>query len=349
MLAYQPHVTSTLTSGKNINVSSYLRHKKPLWNLFSFVYVLSAYAGGIALLLLSNGWLNVLGTALLSHSLILSAYIAHEFMHGTIFAERKWNAVGGNIALWLNGGCYARFKDLARDHIAHHVNRVDFSAFNLPAFINSLPSPLRHLILVLEWLYFPVISLLLQWRAITAPFSNYQRRDERLRVTLILAVRGLLFSLLGLVSLKSLALYFVAYISMITVLRFMDAFQHTYGVFPVGTPLPKLDYTYEQANTYTTLMSQRYWWLNLLLLNFGYHNAHHEVMKCPWYSLHELDKELSEKQKVHRLTLPQLLVNYHYFRMERIFNGQGQATDEQGNLQLDAFYGAIGVSMLVKF
>jgi hypothetical protein len=44
-----------------------------------------------------------------------------------------------------------------------------------------------------------------------------------------------------------------------------------------------------------------------------------------------------------------LIGNYHRFRVERIFSGQGQAADEQGNLELDTFYGAVGVSMLVKF
>lgn len=343
-------VTST-ASTKDINVSYYLHHKKPLWNAIAFLYIVSGYCGGIALLLLSSGWLNALGVVLLTHSMVLSAYMAHEFMHGTIFTSLKWNSLGGSVMLWLNGGCYARFRDLAQEHIAHHINRVDFSAFNLPIFMNSLPSPIRRIILALEWLYFPAISFILQWRGIVAPFRNSQRRDERLRVTIILLVRGLLFTLLGLASPKALALYFLSFTGMVIVLRLLDAFQHTYEVFPLGTPLPKRDYAYEHANTFTTLFSQRYWWLNMLLLNFGYHNAHHEIMKCPWHSLHELDRELSAGQKAQylTLTLPQLLANFHRFRIDRIFLGQGQAADDQGNVQMDTFYGAVGVSMLIKF
>lgn len=336
-------------STKDLDVSSYLHEKKIVWNVIAILYVLGGYCGAIALLLLPNIWLNAVGVVLLTHSLVLSAYMSHEFMHGTIFTDMKWNAVGGSVMLWLNGGCYAKFKDLAQEHIAHHVNRVDFSAFNLPAFINNRTAPIRGLILALEWLYFPAISFLLQWRGMAAPFWNPQRRDERLRVTTILIVRGLLFILLGLVSIKALALYFLAYIGMITVLRFMDAFQHTYEVFPIGSPLPKRDRAYEQSNTFTNVISRRYWWLNLVLLNFGYHNAHHELMKCPWHSLHKLDRDLFTGQEVHYLTLPQLLANYHYFRVSRIFSGQGEAVDEQGNLELDTFYGAVGVSFLVKF
>lgn len=339
----------TTFAAKDIDISYYIHQKKPLWNVAAVLYTVGGYCGAIALLLLSNIWLNILGVVLLTHCLVISAYLAHEFMHGTIFTDMKWNAVGGNIMLWLNGGCYAKFRDLAQEHIAHHVNRVDFAAFDLPAFINNLPAPIRGLILALEWLYFPVISFLLQWRAIFAPFWNQKRQDERLRITLILAVRGLLFTVLGLVSLKALGLYFLAYIGMITVLRYIDAFQHTYEAFPVGVSLPKRDRTYEQSNTFSNLFSRRYWWLNLLLLNFGYHNAHHELMKCPWHNLHELDTKLFTGEEAHYVNLSQLIANYHQFRISRIFSGQGKGIDEQGSFQLDNFFGAVGVSFLVKF
>ena len=222
-------------------------------------------------MLLANSWLNAVGVVLLTHSLVMSAYLAHEFMHGTIFRSFKWNEIGGSVMLWLNGGCYARFRDLAQDHIGHHVNRVDYSGFDLLKFFARLPTSVRHAILALEWLYFPIISYLLGWRAIAAPFFLPRRRDERGRVALILGVRAVLFAVLSLISLKALLLYWLSYTGMILVLRLLDAFQHTYEVFPMGSLLPKRDRIYEHANTFTTLISERYWWLNLLLLNFGYH------------------------------------------------------------------------------
>ncbi|MES1026161.1 fatty acid desaturase [Gloeocapsa sp. BRSZ] len=340
--------TSTKAISK-IDPSYYLHHKKHLWNATAIAYTLGCYGSAIALFLSPNLWLNLFGVALLTHSLAISAYLSHEFMHGTIFAERKWNAVGGNIMLWLNGGCYARFKDLTQDHIAHHINRVDFAAFNIADLMNKLPAFIRNIILGLEWLHFPIVSFIFQWRSIFAPFWEPQRQDERGRIMTLLIVRGLLLNGLALISLKALALYFLSYIGMIIVLRFVDAFQHTYEAIPVGSPLPKRDYTYEQTNTFSNVISQRYWWLNLLLLNFGYHNAHHELMKCPWHSLHELDREIFTGEEVHYVTLPQLLGNYHRFRIARIFSDQGTVIDEQGNLQLETFYGAIGVSFLVKF
>lgn len=332
---------------ETLNINRYLHQKKPLWNSIAILYTLGSYVAGIALILSADGWFNTFGVMLLTHSLITSAYLSHEFMHSTIFEGRAWNAAFGNVMLWLNGGCYARFQDLARLHIAHHVNRVDFCRFDLGSFLKELPTPVRGVLLGLEWLYFPSLAFLLRARAVTAPFWDTTRKDERLRVSVILLVRIALFSLLGFVSLKALLLYFVSYIGMLTVLRFVDAFQHTYEVFPVGSPLPKREHAHEQANTFSNLVSKRYWWLNLLLLNFGYHNAHHELMKCPWHSLHELDQELFSGQEVQYITLPELLGNYHRYRISRLFSGQGQAVDDEGKRQLETFYGAIEVSFLV--
>jgi fatty acid desaturase len=330
-----------------IDINRYLHQKKPLWNTLSILYTLVGYVGGIALLLLPNGWLNALGVVLLTHSLLCSAYLAHDFMHSALFESKAWNIAFGNLMLWLNGGCYARFEDLTRLHIAHHVNRVDFCRFDLTTFLKAMPAPVRSLLLALEWLYFPSLAFLLRIRSIFAPFWEPDRTDERVRNMLILLIRGGLFALLGIVSPKALLLYFVSYISMLTVLRFVDAFQHTYEVFPVGSAIPKRDRAHEQANTFSNVVSLRYWWLNLLLLNFGYHNAHHELMKCPWYNLYDLDRALFKGDEVHYITLPALLGNYHRYRISRLYSGQGQGVDEKGNRSLETFYGAIEVSFLV--
>ena len=329
-----------------IDVQFFLQDQ-PVWNAIAFLYTFGGYAGGIALILQNNGWLNALGVLLLTHSLMISAYLAHELMHGTVFDNRKWNTIVGNLVLWLNGGCYARFQDLAQLHIAHHVDRVDFCRFDLASFLNSLPAFVRSMLLALEWMYIPALAFLSRFRSISAPFRVSDRTDERLRVLVILAIRVALFTTLGLISLKALLLYFVAYVGMITGLRFVDAFQHTYEVFAIGTPIPKRDRAHEQANTFSNLVSQRYGWLNLLLLNFGYHNAHHELMKCPWHRLPQLDRTLFSGEEAHYVTLPQLLANYHRFRIQRIFLGQGTAIDAAGNPNLERFYGGVEVSFLV--
>lgn len=330
-----------------VEVQTYIHQQKPLWNWVAIIYTLIGYGGGLVLLLLPAGWMNAIGVVFLTHSLVCSAYLCHEFMHSTIFARRYWNAVWGNVMLWLNGGCYARFQDLALLHIAHHVDRVDFSGFDLNTAVQQMSPWLRRLVLGLEWCYVPVISFWLQWRSMLMPWRNSRRRSEQWRVISIVLIRATLFTLLAIVSPKALLLYFLAYVGMITILRWQDAFQHTYEVFPVGTPLPTRDRTHEQANTFSTLLSYRHRWLNLLLLNFGYHNAHHEVMKCPWHSLPELDRALFTDRETHYVPLRQLLQSYHRFRIQRIFGDQGAARDAAGNPTPDTFYGAVGVSFLV--
>ncbi len=335
------------TSSSASDLSAYLRQRNPWLNALAMVYILGGYSAGIALLFASPWWLNALGVVLLTHSLIIAAYMAHEFMHGTIFERRKFNEWGGNLVLWLTGASYARFRDLAQRHIDHHINRADLSGFDLPVLLRNLPAAHRGGLLALEWLHFPAISFLLRWRAITAPFWQANRADERGRTLAILLVRGSLFALMGWVSPKALLLYFVAYVGMILVLQFVDAFQHTYEVFPLGTPFPKRDRDYEQKNTFSNVFSVRHFWLNILLLNFGYHNAHHELMKCPWHSLPALDRQLFSGEEVHYIPLLRLLGNYHRFRVSRLFSGQGVAVDPEGQVTLDTFYGAIGVSFLV--
>lgn len=327
-------------------LQSFINRRQPLWDAAAIAYTLLGYGAGLALILHPNGWLNAVGAMLLTHSLVYSAYLSHEFMHSSIFPGRRWNAIWGTVMLWLNGGCYGGFEELAIEHIAHHVDRVDFSGFDLAATLQALPKPLRWAVLGLEWLYCPVISFWLQWRGV---LKTWHQPDQRLRIAITLVIRVTLFGLMGWFAPKALVLYLVAYISMVNLLRWMDAFQHTYDVFPPGVTIPKRSREQEQANTFSTLLSPRYRWLNLLMLNFGYHNAHHEVMKCPWHSLPALDRTLFTGDEVHYVPLGQLIRNYHRFRIKRIFAGQGQAADENRQPTPDLFYGAVGVSFLTVF
>jgi hypothetical protein len=121
-------MNSTIEASE-IKISEFAHRDRPVLNLIAVFYSLLSYGSGIALILQRNGWLNAAGVVVLTHSLIISAYLAHEFMHGTIFRSRRWNEVGGTIVLWLTGACYAKFADLAKLHIAHHVDRVDFCRF----------------------------------------------------------------------------------------------------------------------------------------------------------------------------------------------------------------------------
>ncbi len=335
-----------MTIATSLNIRSYVNKQKAFWNEIAISYVFLGYIGGIALLLVAEGWLNLLGTVLLTHSLIYSAYLSHEFMHGSIFKSRYWNVFFGQLMLWLNGGCYHGFQALTLQHIAHHVDRVDVFTFDIPAEIQKLPNLNRQIIVTLEWLYFPAVSFWSRWQSILKHSQNYKKQKQ---VTVIFAIRIAAFAVLGIMSFKALLLYFLSYVGMITVLRCLDAFQHTYEAFPVGTSLPERDRNHEQTHTYSNLISRRYPQLNLLVLNFGYHNAHHAVMKCPWHSLPELDREFGQNQQVNVISFAEQLINYHRYRVTRLFAGQGDVTGEIGNRDYAQFYGAVDVSFITLY
>ena len=145
----------------------------------------------------------------------------------------------------------------------------------------------------------------------------------------------------------------VGYGIMLTALRFADAFQHTYDVFLESqlaqnsgniTDGKRRDRAYEQANTYSNLTSMQYPWLNLIFLNFPYHNAHHEKPIMQWFQLPQLHAELfGESKLLPVVPMSTLLLAYHKHRITRLQSDDyGALTNDSAN----AFIGAAGVSFL---
>lgn len=338
-----------MTTAPVTDYQNYTTDRNHWLNAAALAYIFGGYGLAIALLLSSFWLLNSLGVVLLIHTLMWAAYFVHECIHGTVFQKMRWNEMLGQALLFLTGSCYCRYKTLARVHLAHHKNRADFAPFSLPEFLRSLPQPLLNLIIVLEGLYLPAVNFMQRWTAALAPFFGEARQDERLKNALLLLTRGSLFTWLALISPKAVVLYFVAYVSFINILRFLDCFQHTYTVFRWDEPLPNYDLHHEEVNTFSNILSQRYPWLNLIFLNFGYHNAHHRVVRCPWYRLPQLDAQLYNRDYRQYVTLPRLVQNYHRYRIARLFEGQGEVVDtSERGLNLDRFIGAVGVSFLVQ-
>jgi fatty acid desaturase len=339
----------TMAASALYNYQTDLDRQGFLWNGVAIVYSFFAYTGGLLLLINTNIFLNILGLIFLTHSLIYSAYLSHEFMHGTIFKNRKLNQIFGNFMLWLNGGCYHGFQTLKIQHVAHHVKKADVFTFDIIAFIQNLSPLIRFIFIALEWCYFPIVSFYARWNSIIVHCWKSEDIRKKNHTLLIFIVRVVLFIILSLISFKALILYFFSYVGMITVLRWMDAFQHTYEAFLPGVALPKLDRNYEQANTFSNLISYRYPWLNLLVLNFGYHNAHHEQMKCPWYSLPELDMKLAQNKGINYISFSQQLGNYHRYRVTRLTAGQGNVDSEMGKRDYAQFHGAVDVSFITIY
>ncbi|SDH83291.1 fatty acid desaturase family protein [Pseudomonas panipatensis] len=323
-------------------------------NSLALLYAFGGYAAGFALLFADSYWLNACGTLLLGHAMIVAAYLIHEFAHGTIFAEPKHNIRAGEVCSWLCGSCYAGFQDLRRKHMRHHVDRADVITFDTKAFLKRCPGWLRGLVLAAEWAYIPAVELIMHYYVILLPFitANPKHRANRRRVLLTLLVRGALFALVAAISPKALLLYFVAWSLMIMVLRFTDAYQHTYDAFAVLEDNGKIpddkprDRAYEQMNTYTNVVSLRWPALDLLLLNFAYHNAHHEKPVAPWYRLRKLHHELYGDGYAQVLPMHLLFKSFHQHRLRRVLDDDYGVVLPSGERRADGFYGAVGVSFL---
>jgi fatty acid desaturase len=181
------------------------------------------------------------------------------------------------------------------------------------------------------------------------PFFVPSQRPYWRRSAAMLAGRGALLAALAAWSLKAFALYCVAALLLLHVLNFFDAFHHTYEQFFVAPDqsLPPIERErgYEQANTYSNVISMRHPWLNLLTLNFGYHNAHHHRPSLPWYRLPALHRSLFGAATPAVMPLRELLRTWHRNRVRRVC-AEGYGAFGEGVGRADSFVGAHGVSFL---
>lgn len=173
---------------------------------------------------------------------------------------------------------------------------------------------------------------------------------QRVRVVWVLVARLAFFAALAWVAPKAVLLYALAYLLFLTVLRFMDAFQHTYDVFATrslraAAPDPRRDLRYEYENTYSNLLTERWAWLNLLVLNFPYHNAHHVRPSAPWHRLPTLHRTLYGARDSQVITCRHLLASYHRHRMARVL-AENYGTVSASGDRVGGFLGAVGVSFL---
>ncbi len=316
-------------------------------NIAAITYVFFLYILGIACIASPLWQLNITGVLFITHSLVISTSLTHEFIHGNIFKSRELNAWWGKVMTHINGACYTPWEIMIIHHFNHHLKHVDVIRFNVNKHVNQETSSwLRWIYYVAEWLYFPLIEFELRWRTIFDPLVTENKKSLLWRTISIALLRVSAFYLLAMISWRAIPLYFIAYISFVNLERFTDGFQHTYEYVILGDKFPILDREYEQKNTFSNLTSTKYPWLNLLFLNFGYHNAHHHNMSCPWHDLPALHTKLYGSSTSNVLPFKQLVINYHRFRLDRLFSEQG-GFDDDGNLNLDNFTGAIATSLLI--
>src|SRR5262245_3784016 len=206
-------------------------------NLIAVLYTFLGWGWGVYLLTCAQPLLNVIGVLLTAHTLICSGYLIHECVHHTMFEGLRANDRLGRLLSWLNGACLADYQRLKKKHLRHHTDRLDVVTFDYRAALGATPRWVRQCLLALEWAYVPVVEFLMRGMIIAYP-SRYGTVGARIRLPLLLAVRVAFFATLAVFSVKAVLLYAVSYMLFLHVLRFLDAFQHTYEVFPSHSLAP---------------------------------------------------------------------------------------------------------------
>ena len=289
-----------------------------------------AYAVGACMLgfagLFAGSWLvNALATVVLAHGMVIAAYLIHECGHNLVFCKARHNAILGRLMSWLCGACYGTYEDIRYKHFRHHIDNADVVWFDYDAFFARHPT-LTRAVRALEWFYIPAHDILMHAVMALTSFVIPRRRDQRVRNVAVILVRGGVFVALLLLFPRVAALYVVAYLLMMHVLRFMDSVQHDYGyettLFRVKASPHRGDERWGQAHTFSNPLSLKYPKLNWLVLNFGYHNAHHADMHRPFFRLPELHREMTDDDPARVIPFTAQLSLYHRNRVRRVYNPQ---------------------------
>ena len=288
-------------------------------------YAVLAYILGFIGLFHDHLLINLAATLLLSHGMVIAAYMIHECGHNLVFNHSRHNAALGRFMSWLCGASYGTYEDMRYKHFRHHVDNDDVVWFDYDRFFAEHPL-ITQLTRLLEWFYIPAHDLIMHTVMVFTSSVIPQRRKQRARNVMVIIVRAGLYLALLVWAPKVALLYAIAYLIMMHVLRFMDSVQHDYPynttLFEYAKPPHKGDLEWEQRHTFSNPLSLRFPKINWLTLNFGYHNAHHADMNLPWYRLPALHAELSGNDPNYVIPLSSQLKLYHNNRVRRVYNPQ---------------------------
>ena len=284
-------------------------------------YAVAAWVLGFVGLFATSWVVNGLATVLLAHGMVIAAYLVHECGHNLVFRKARHNALLGRFMTWLCGASYGTYEDIRYKHFRHHIDNADVVWFDYDAFFERHPLVTRAT-RVLERFYIPAHDLIMHGIMMLTSFVIPERRHQRLRNVVVLTVRWGAFCALLLLAPRAALLYIVAYLLMMHVLRFMDSVQHDYGydttLFDPGASPHRGDDSWGQAHTFSNPLSLRFPKLNWLVLNFGFHNAHHADMNQPFFRLPALHRELTNDDPQRVIPVKAQLALYHRNRVRRV-------------------------------
>jgi fatty acid desaturase len=326
------------------------------YNGGAFAYAVLGYLAGFAGLFYANPVVNLAAILLLAHAMTIAAYLIHECGHNLVFKSIKDNAKLGRFLSWLCGAAYGTYEDIRYKHFRHHVDVDDVAWFDYERFFEEHPIVLK-VTKFLEWFYIPAHDLIMHTIMVFTSFVIPQRRKQRRRNVTVIIIRGSVFAALIVFFPKVALLYAIAYMLMMTILRFMDSLQHDYPyaltLFDFGKPPRKGDFEWEQEHTFSNPHTYRDSVLNWFTLNFGFHNAHHSDMTIPWYRLPAKHRELYGDDPTWVIPLSAQLKIFHKQRVNRIV-GNHQGDEPFGHDFLVAarkaeVYGGNAASFLTSF
>lgn len=304
------------------------------------VAVLGIYVAAQSTVSVVGALLFFVGAILVCHALVLAAYFAHECMHNSIFKSTRTNDRFGSSLCFFVGASFYPYARLKDKHMRHHSERRDVLTIDLRNHLAKHQIQSK-VVSGLQWFHLPAAELYSAILGVTAPFFINELKIYRSRIILVLICYSAAFVLLSLVSLGASLAYLFGMFVCYAILGFMDTFQHTYEIkLSLNAKKEKADKNrvYEEENTYSNILSTRFPFLNLLVLNFCYHNIHHQKSGEPWYRLPKLHQAQYGGACPQEVSLGSQLKNFHKFRIERL--KLAQSADSKS-------IGASGVSFLV--
>ena len=322
----------------------------------AIIYALAAYSLGWIGLFSSSWLVNIGATLLLGHGMTIAAYMIHECGHNMVFKSMRRNAQLGRALSWLCGAAYGTYEDMRYKHFRHHVDNDDVVWFDYEKFFEDYPIALR-VTRFLEWFYIPAHDLIMHFIMVFTSFIIPQRKDQRRRNLKVIIIRGGIFLALLVFVPKVAVLYAIAYMFMMTILRFMDSLQHDYPysltLFEFEKPPRKGNFEWEQEHTFSNPHTLNRDWPNWFTLNFGFHNAHHDDMTVPWYRLPAKHREMFGYNPAAVIPLGAQLKIFHKQRVRRV-TGNHEGVEPEGKdflraAQYAEVYGGNAASFLTSF
>jgi omega-6 fatty acid desaturase (delta-12 desaturase) len=317
------------------------------------LYIAIAYIGGWIAILQGNPLINTLGVVVLAHGMFIAAYLLHDCGHNAVFLSTTRNAYLGKVLNWIAGSCYGRYEDIRYKHMRHHVDNYDPVVWDYRNFLKQHPI-LEAVVKAAEWAYIPAVEILMHSMLVVAPWCIESKRAQRGRLLWVLVIRAGILLAVFLYSPVAFLLYVLAQLLLFTALRFMDCYQHNYEVVfnldEKDIEIPhRGDMQYEQSHTYSNLLSARFPTLNLLALNFCYHNAHHQKPTLGWYRLPALHAQMYPGVESRILGFGEQARSFHKHRVARIYAEDYGDDEVKTSLREGRAVGADALSFLTAF